>query len=79
MLGDTSKRMLKIEMTLGILVAKNYNSTIRVGVDAIFLLTTIRLKETTEVELFKPFQKSSSEKEVSNLIILYEKINVDGI
>jgi len=78
-LGDISKRMLKIKIELGILVARNFYLTIRVGMNMPSFLTTMRSKTKTEMVLLKPSQKSSSGNEVSNLIIPWEKTSVNRI
>lgn len=43
-LGEKLKSTLKIDTEFGILVGKNFNSSMRIGVILLSLLTTIRLK-----------------------------------
>lgn len=71
-LGDTSKMILKIEIVCGILVDRNFSSTIRVDVGLSSLLMTVRLKAIMGTSLTAPSQKSSSGKEMSSLIIPWE-------
>lgn len=71
--------MLNFEIKLGILVDKNFNSTIRVGVRLLSQLTTMRLNAITGTLQCYPSQKSFSVREISNLIMPWEKIKVEGI
>lgn len=51
----------------------------RVGVRVPSLLAKMRLKTMTETSHLRPSQKSSSGRLVSSLIILWEKIKVEGM
>jgi hypothetical protein len=71
--------MLNSEMTGGILVATNFNSTVRVFIIVPSLFMEIRLKFSIGTGEWRPSKNSASETLLSSLITPYEKISETGI
>jgi len=71
--GNTSKRILKIDIELSSLGNKNFNLIIIVGVRLLSLFIAMHLKTTIVASLILLSQKFFSGKETSSSMILWGK------